>query len=641
MPEEYQIHLNFLPITGEVPPFRIYRKQRQQQDTRPSSDVRSYSLPVSLCDEQKRAPYWVQASPADGFEQFQVQPASNHELTRWILYLTLCESVRRHLQPADFHIPEHGFYDEVSLVMQRHEEGEELLVVQPYFLRATRAFGCLTDFHFRLCAGIPFSRTVQQLCLSLDKNFKRNLDYYVDRSSRIRKFVNERKEILASLLMPGATQTVSLGDDFVALSANRLNSKVYIFAGGKEARSQFTGLRDFGPLTPLESPAKLLFVFREQERVAARKLAMTLRGSAQRERFSFPGFHSLFKTDIQIDSSPVVLADLSQQSFNSALQRVKVERKTNANTVPILIVPDDNEATYLAYKAVFAHEGIPTQVCTSPIIQDENALRWSIANIALQLFCKSGGQPWKVRPTSERSLIIGISQSHKIWFTDERPTVEKYFAFSVMTDSSGLFQRIQVLGEGERLSAYLHQLRMNLHQIISDSTETFSNVVIHTSFKLKHREMDAIYETVRQASGECDPARCQFAVVKVNHKSRFFGINRDVNSLVPYEATRVKLGRGEYLVWFEGIFPDRPTVSKAFPGPTHLEFMRITDENRISDEILLQDLVNLSGANWRGFNAKSAPVSVFYCHLVADFVHDFHERGLPLPLISDLRPWFL
>jgi argonaute-like protein implicated in RNA metabolism and viral defense len=391
----------------------------------------------------------------------------------------------------------------------------------------------------------------------------------------------------------------------------------------------------------MASPAKLLFLFREQERIAARRLAIALRGSGQRERFSFPGFQSLFKTDIQIDSNPVVLADLSQKSFDSAVQRVSEERKINANTLPILIVPDDNEATYLAYKAVFAHEGIPTQVCTSPIIQDDNLLRWSIANIALQIFCKSGGQPWKVRPTSERSVIIGISQSHKIRQVNDKPAVEKYFAFSVMTDSSGLFQRIQVLGEGERQPAYLQELRTNLRQIISESSEIFSRVVIHTSFKLKHREIDAIYETVKDASGECDPAKCQFAVIKVNHKSRFFGVNRDVNSLVPYEATRVKLGRGEYLVWFEGIFPDRPTVSKAYPGPTHLEFMRISDENQINDEVLLQDLVNLSGANWRGFNAKSAPVSVFYCHLVADFVHDFHERGLPPPSITDLRPWFL
>jgi hypothetical protein len=117
---------------------------------------------------------------------------------------------------------------------------------------------------------------------------------------------------------------------------------------------------------------------------------------------------------------------------------------------------------------------------------------------------------------------------------------------------------------------------------------------------------------VKETADQTVNGESRFAVVKVNHRSRFFGANRSVNSLVPFEGTRVKLGHGEYLVCFEGIFPDKPTVTKAFPGLTHLQFLRVTEDQNISDEILLQDLVNLSGANWRGFNAKSAPVSIFY-----------------------------
>lgn len=113
------------------------------------------------------------------------------------------------------------------------------------------------------------------------------------------------------------------------------------------------------------------------------------------------------------------------------------------------------------------------------------------------------------------------------------------------------------------------------------------------------------------------------------------------DSLVPFEGTRVRLGPGEYLVWFEGIFPDKVTVTKAFPGPTHLQFLRVSDEKTVSEEEVLQELVDLSAANWRGFNAKSAPVSVFYCHLVADLIHNFNERSLPLPAVEELRPRFL
>jgi hypothetical protein len=186
-------------------------------------------------------------------------------------------------------------------------------------------------------------------------------------------------------------------------------------------------------------------------------------------------------------------------------------------------------------------------------------------------------------------------------------------------------------------------LRSNLKKILEEQAGKFHRVVIHTSFKLRFAEMDAIQATVKEVAQENANSKCRFAVIKVNHRSRIFGVNRAVNSLVPYEATKVWLGNHEYLVWFEGIYPDKPNVNKAFPGPTHLQFLRLSDEGTdpAEEREMLQDLINLSGANWRGFNAKSAPVSVFYCHLVADLVHDFHVLGLPLPNVPDIRPWFL
>jgi argonaute-like protein implicated in RNA metabolism and viral defense len=323
--------------------------------------------------------------------------------------------------------------------------------------------------------------------------------------------------------------------------------------------------------------------------------------------------------------------------MEAALERVKQE---SGLIVPLLVMPED-DAAYLNHKAVFTHAGVPTQVCTLGVIQDENTLKWSVANIALQIFCKAGGLPWKVKSSHQSSVIIGISQSHKVKPDSETNEIEKYFAFSILTDSSGLFQRIQVLAEGEDEAIYLEALKSNLASILHTSSNDFSRVVIHTSFKLKHSEMDAIESVIKARTDEGTDAKTRFAVAKINHKTRFFGTNQAVNSLVPYEGTIVRLGFGEYLIWFEGIFPDRPTVTKAFAGPTHIQFQRFTEDKSLTDEILLQELMNLSGANWRGFNAKSAPVSVFYCHLVADLVHDFQQRGLPLPQVEDLRPWFL
>ena len=115
--------------------------------------------------------------------------------------------------------------------------------------------------------------------------------------------------------------------------------------------------------------------------------------------------------------------------------------------------------------------------------------------------------------------------------------VDKYFAFSVLTDSSGLFQQIQVLGDSEDHSTYISALRDNLKKVLEENAGTFNRVVIHTSFKLKHEEIRAIQQTTHDVATATDRAKCRFSVIKVNHKSRFFGINRSINSLVPFEAT--------------------------------------------------------------------------------------------------------
>lgn len=637
---EYQIHLNYLPFVEEIPEYEIYRKiiTNPQEKHPDRENVHRYSLPKTEANLEDRASYWIALKSQDGFESFRVKASFNNQLTIWTLYKSLGEQCKKKLTNERYWLSESGFVREIHFNMKNYKEGTEELIIQPYYLRASSKFGILADFHFRKNRSIKFSRRVLQLSLSLDERFRRNLDFYVDRFAKITEYLKDCQNVLSVLQLPGTTQPVILEQIFEPLPATRLHPKIYIFSNEHESRSQFTGLKDYGPLQPLAETPKLVFIFREQDRQSARTLAASLKGTSSRERYSFPGFEQLFKTPIEIDGNPIVIPDFSIGAMQMALSRINEEKRLN---VPILILPDNEDDGYLNHKAVFTHAGRASQVCTLGVIQDESTLKWSVANIALQIFCKAGGMPWKVKPTDKKSLIIGISQSHKLRKTTENTIIEKYFAFSIMTDSSGLFQKIQVLGESVDEASYLTQLRQKLKEMLVSGAKEYSQVVIHTSFRLKQQEIEEVYSVVRETAAQTSSHECKFAVVKVNHKSRFFGANQKINSLVPFEGTSVKLGGGEYLVWFEGIFPDKPTVTKAFPGPTHLQFLRVAEADNISDDILLQDLVNLSGANWRGFNAKSAPVSVFYCHLVADLVHNFQEHGLPLPAVEDLRPWFL
>ena len=169
----------------------------------------------------------------------------------------LCQSAQSRLQPSEYILPRDGFFEEICFNFTEYEEGFEQLTIQPYRLRLKQVFGWLADFHFRVREGVPFSRRVQQLSLSLDKNLKRNLDCYLDRTIRIKAFLEQRMSVLNVVSLPGTEEPIKSARDFIVLSAKRLRSKTYLFSGDRDARSQFTGLRQCGPLEPLVDPPKL------------------------------------------------------------------------------------------------------------------------------------------------------------------------------------------------------------------------------------------------------------------------------------------------------------------------------------------------------------------------------------------------
>jgi hypothetical protein len=118
-----------------------------------------------------------------------------------------------------------------------------------------------------------------------------------------------------------------------------------------------------------------------------------------------------------------------------------------------------------------------------------------------------------------------------------------------------------------------------------------------------------------------------------------------MNTLTPFENTYVKLSNSEYLIWFEGLLrnvPD-PKPLKRYSSPTYVEFSyqspMIEDEGEKIK--FLQEIINLAGANWRGFNAKSIPISIYYCSIISTFIKEFRMRKDEQMDFQNLKPWFL
>lgn len=623
------ISLNFLPVQGVLPSFQIFRKQvESDSESRPNEDVKRYSLPIDDSEDSARSFYWISFEDKPGFERFTVHPDYNLPLTKWVLLKSIQSSFltgERKFQLKD------RIHESVEITMKGYPEGWDMLSLEPYYLKSEGVFGVIVDFHFRKKREIPFSRAVQQRSLSLTSQFRRNFNFHLDKLARITTYLNSVRDSLNTTQFPGDGATVTFSRDFLSIPVSQLNHRRYRFGGNSEQASQYAGVKEFGPFSKPAGPTKLIFAFLAEHHQSAVRFVNALTG--RKNLGGYQGYEKLFRTQVEVSPTPVTLSDFSSEEIERVLQRVHAD---DPNPLAVFILPDDDEERYFKIKAAFAAAGVPNQACRVQTISSDDDLKWSIANLGLQIFCKCGGQPWQVRAETSEALIVGISQSHKI---NDAGSIERFFAFSVLTDNSGVFKSIRVLADSSDHTQYIQALKETLSEELSIASHDYQRVAIHASFKLRIEEMAAIEDVVRGASDQ--QQGCGFSVLKINQKTRFFGTNSEVNSLVPYEGSFTRLGGNEFLIWFEGIERARKTATKAYPGPTHVQVLWKSSGDQTSDEDLVQDLMTLSGANWRGFNARSSPVSVYYCQLVAELVHDFQIRQLSLPSVEGLRPWFL
>lgn len=385
-------------------------------------------------------------------------------------------------------------------------------------------------------------------------------------------------------------------------------------------------------LGSLEGKVALLFFYNGEYQLFASDLAKALRG----EMFPslFIGLEKLFKIqNITIDGVEVRKDELYKKVLNT------IEENKNNTYIPIIIISKNEEDLYFKLKHnILEKHNQALQFVTIELLKNKEALKWSVSNIALQIFAKLGGVPWLIKPETQKTLIIGIGQSHELQKINGRYKIVKYFAYSILTDSSGRYKELKTVGKFDNEDEYLVSLSEHLKDTLSKYADEFDNFVIHCPFKIARFELEKIKDTIGKLK-----SNKTFVVIKINTDNKFFGFNHSSNNLVPYESTYVQLGSNEFLIWFEGLQYHTPIINKRIPGPTHIEFWYSNkslslDEKRAN----LQDILNLSGANWRGFNSKSSPISIHYTRLVSKFIQHFSKYvendGIN---IENIKPWFL
>lgn len=642
--QSQMITLNFLPCDPQEFIVKAYRRACDPSQAISSGDdqaIKRYQLPEVIGDEESEyKQYDVSFSPMAGFEQFECRPFANNYLTKHYLYLCLLARCRNVLDTSEFEFEGQKFRSRIDFALFRDTLGTDNVWLEPYYLASERQFGFLIGFHFSSNSE-TVNREILQRSLSLGQDGRENKDFYADHYLKCEEF---RKRYMGRLfpLELSDGERIDLNWPPLALPSAQLEAKTYILAGDKPSKSQFMGLKSHGPYErPTGSPV-ICFMYRPDEKALAHDLYYALRG----QRFqTFPGMSKMFAMDLaRHDVLGIAVDSFTPEGLEPAI-RSAISQTAGKLLLPVVVFPwsrydldPESKGKYHTTKYCFLKHKLPTQFVSVEKLTDSNAFKWSVSNIGLGIFSKLGGKPWKVKPRDSKCLIIGLGQSHR---RNAEGDIARYFAYSVLTDSSGLYETIRVLARGDNRHAYLQELMNGIEGVLKAHCQDYDTFVVHTPYSLKKDEMDQVYAALDQFKAQ-DGAAKQFVVMKFNEHNQFMGFALWNNSRVPYESTYVRLGRGEYLVWFEGLQYHNPTVKRRIAKPMHIKFTYPTDGlGREAEVGFLQDAVNLSGANWRGFNAKSLPVSVYYAKLISEYIGHFDQLGLGELDVENLPPWFL
>lgn len=361
----------------------------------------------------------------------------------------------------------------------------------------------------------------------------------------------------------------------------------------------------------------------------------------------FRGFGSMFRvqfTNDQVEQLPVE-GDFSTPtaaafSYRQVITDWNSRSRPNDPKLALVLVPHserwETERPYYEAKALFARLGIPTQMVTSELLQNDREFGWSVANIALAVFAKLGGIPWVVEsPAGDQDLIIGVGRAD---VRDANAGLRRIFGYAMSFTSNGVYRQNWSFTPAAREDTYLERLEEAITSALTcarDTDEPFRRLVIHLGKKTGWKEAKAARQAMTSAR-----LTLPVAMLRLDDSSLYDIADGQTDTFAPPKGVAVRLGERKALLQTEGLTPVGVPS-----GPILIELDERSDVEPAKLDELVSQTFRLAHANWRGFNARSQPVTLVYGEQLAQLVGYLEEVSTwdPALLRSELRerPWFL
>jgi len=514
---------------------------------------------------------------------------------------------------------------------------------------------------------IDFER--RRASLSITSNASVNQNILRDKLAKINAFVSSNIERANKFSLYSAPDifTFKISSKYVAVSqgsdnqlsirGRRLDRRIFSFnlADTQEtvqSLGQYQGIQKCGPLERIKSKEQVryLFIYEENRRDVANKLFFALKNGVG----SFPGIESLFRMPIAnenvigIKVSTAPNTDIHIRYVNAINEYINQNHDIMANCklLAFVLSPEMQQGLhpnpYHASKALLLSKGIPSQGIDYETILGQT-FRWSMSNVALAVFAKLGGIPWRMWNRSEsKQLIFGIGQ--KLSFDEQSNSVKRIIGFTVCVTPDGRFQSVTTFKPFNSNEEFVANLKDELVFAIQNAIKDQGDVdelIVHFP---KPSSNDEIYEIekaldiISKSSNKLIP----YAILRVAPSKDMYLFDTAHETHLPEEGNIARLSPSEALLCVPGR-QEKKSIHAVPKYPLRVKLERSTLTSTKFDQLLYQ-VYSLAGANWRGFNAREMPITLFYSRLIAELISDLeHYEYDFMSGISNLEriPWFL
>jgi len=397
------------------------------------------------------------------------------------------------------------------------------------------------------------------------------------------------------------------------------------------------GMRRFGPYDKRQhrkNPIHCAIVFPKWARNDAQRVLIAFRDGM----FHFRGFRHFSRGidiaefgECALDIAPGATPPQQANEYRESLARYQTAFE-QVDLVFVLLPSSTRfttDAPYAAAKVFFSKLGIPTQMIGLDKVRSDEKFKWTLRNMALACYAKLGNIPWVIEDTGDTDdLIIGFGkrESREGRFGE----IRRHFGFTTAYRNNGAFITFQGFcptrteeSLSEQLeSAIIASLRQYSIQQgkLGNPKIVPDRVILHSFKRIGPAEVTALENATTHVQ-EATSTEIRYFLVHIEESESLYLFDTGDRTYLPEAGQVVKLGRRQAILLTEG----RERYKKHKIGFPHPFRVTLDDRSQIAREEydlvfeeLLEQVLNLSKINWRGFNAAAIPVTLNYSRLLAE-----------------------